>query len=145
MGVFSTLRTEAKRTKRTLTTAIGKSLQTVTRDDCHGFFRSVGIRATQTCKTLWNSPEIRSPEFRGEPLRPTCAQLGGEPPVGRGVKLRPGVLYSRPIFMRIRDFDLKRQLRGQLKSIGKDPRSRHLMENTLIFVKKQSAHASSLR
>ena len=37
------LRTEAKRTKRTLTTAIGKALQTITQDDCHGFFQSVGI------------------------------------------------------------------------------------------------------
>ena len=35
--VKASLRTEAKRTKRTLTTAVGKSLQTVTRDDCHGF------------------------------------------------------------------------------------------------------------
>jgi transposase len=44
--VKACLRTEAKRTKRTLTTAIGKALKTITKDDCHGFFRSVGINAT---------------------------------------------------------------------------------------------------
>ena len=40
------LRAEAKRTKRTLTTAIGKALQSITSDDCRGFFRSSGIYAT---------------------------------------------------------------------------------------------------
>lgn len=42
------LRAEARRTKRTLTTAIGKALKMITRDDCQGFFRSVGIHATST-------------------------------------------------------------------------------------------------
>ena len=40
------LRAEAKRTKRTLTNAIGRALQSITSDDCRGFFRSVGIHAT---------------------------------------------------------------------------------------------------
>ena len=40
------LRAEAKRTKRTLTTAIGRALRTITRNDCRGFFKSVGIHAT---------------------------------------------------------------------------------------------------
>lgn len=42
------LRAEAKRTTRTLTTAIGKALKTITADDCQGFFHSVGINATPT-------------------------------------------------------------------------------------------------
>ena len=42
------LRAEAKRTKRTLTTAIGKALQAITPDDCRGFFQSAGITATAT-------------------------------------------------------------------------------------------------
>lgn len=42
------LRAEAKRTTRTLTTAIGKALKTITADDCQGFFQSVGINATPT-------------------------------------------------------------------------------------------------
>ncbi|MEX2172093.1 MAG: transposase [Pirellulales bacterium] len=41
-------RADAKRTKRTLTTAIGKALQTITPDDCHGFFQSAGVYATAT-------------------------------------------------------------------------------------------------
>ena len=40
------LRREAKRTQKTLTTAIGHALKSITSDDCRGFFRSVGITAT---------------------------------------------------------------------------------------------------
>ena len=40
------LRREAKRTKKTLTNAIGKALESITADDCRGFFRSVGVTAT---------------------------------------------------------------------------------------------------
>jgi len=42
------LRAEGKRTKQTLTTAIGKALTTITADDCQGFFQSAGINATPT-------------------------------------------------------------------------------------------------
>lgn len=42
------LRAEAKRTKRTLTTAIGKALETIAAKDCQGFFQSAGINATPT-------------------------------------------------------------------------------------------------
>ena len=44
--VKACLRAEEKRTKRTLLTAIGKALKTVTKQDCQGFFRSSGINAT---------------------------------------------------------------------------------------------------
>lgn len=44
--VKACLRAESKRTKQTLTTAIGKALKTVTAADCQGFFRSCGINAT---------------------------------------------------------------------------------------------------
>lgn len=40
------LRSEAKRTQRTLTNAIGRALKSVTSADCEGFFRASGIIAT---------------------------------------------------------------------------------------------------
>jgi transposase len=46
--VKSHLRSEARRTKRTLTNAIGRALRTITPDDCKGFFQTVGIHATPT-------------------------------------------------------------------------------------------------
>ena len=41
--VKARLRAEAKRTKPTLTDAIGRALKTITPKDCNGFFRAAGI------------------------------------------------------------------------------------------------------
>ena len=40
------LRSEARRTRRTLTNAIGRALKAITPQDCRGFFRAAGINAT---------------------------------------------------------------------------------------------------
>jgi len=44
--VKARLRSEEKRTKRTLIKAIGRALKSVTSKDCSGFFRSAGIATT---------------------------------------------------------------------------------------------------
>lgn len=44
--VKAQLRSEEKRTKKTLVNAIGRALKSITASDCSGFFRSVGIATT---------------------------------------------------------------------------------------------------